>query len=75
MLVDMEIKVRGLDALTNSLGLVDAERFVFLLQRDRLDYTQWRQTLFPGLSGEEISRRAMEHTQKGSKVSSARGLS
>jgi hypothetical protein len=63
MTVDTEIKMRGLDALTNSLGLVDAERFVFLLQRDRLDYTKWRQNLFAGLSGEEISRRAMEHVQ------------
>lgn len=64
MTVDTEIKMRGLDALTNSLGLVDAERVVFLLQRDRLDYTKWRQNLFTGLSGEEISRRAMEHVQK-----------
>jgi hypothetical protein len=64
MTVDTEIKMRGLDALTNSLGLVDAERFVFLLQRDRLDYTKWRQNLFTGLSGEEISHRAMEHVQK-----------
>jgi hypothetical protein len=64
MTVDTEIKMRGLDALTNSLGLVDAERFVFLLQRDRLDYTKWRETLFEGLSGEEISRRAMAHVQK-----------
>jgi hypothetical protein len=64
MTVDTEIKMRGLDALTTSLGLVDAERFVFLLQRDRLDYTKWRQNLFTGLSGEEISRRAMEHVQK-----------
>jgi hypothetical protein len=64
MTVDTEIKMRGLDALTNSLGLVDAERFVFLLQRDRLDYTKWRQNLVTGLSGEEISRRAMEHIQR-----------
>jgi hypothetical protein len=63
MTVDTEIKMRGLDALTTSLGLVDAERFVFLLQRDRLDYTKWRQNLFPSLSGKEISRRAMEHVQ------------
>jgi len=64
MTVDTEIKMRGLDALTNSLGLVDAERFVFLLQRDRLDYTKWRQNLFAGLSGEEISRQAMKYVQK-----------
>ncbi|MCU0858644.1 MAG: hypothetical protein MUC65_09615 [Pontiellaceae bacterium] len=59
MLVDIEIKTRGLEALSRCLGLVDAERFICLLQRDRFDYTQWRQTLFAELSGEEISRRAM----------------
>jgi len=29
-------------------------------ERDLLDYTQWRQNLFAELSGEEISRQAME---------------
>ncbi len=64
MLVDTEIKMRGLEALSRSLGLVDAERFVALLQRDKFDYTQWRQSLFADLSGEEISRRAMAMAQQ-----------
>ncbi len=64
MLVDADIKVRGLDALTKSLGMVEAERFVFLMQRDRMDYTKWRQNIFAGLSGEEISRKAMEFNEK-----------
>ncbi len=65
-MVDADIKVRGLDALTKNLGMVEAERFVFLIQRDRMDYTKWRQCLFAGLSGEEISRKAMElaHQEK-----------
>jgi hypothetical protein len=42
MFTDTELKVRGLDALTKSLGMVEAERFVFLMQRDRMDYTKWR---------------------------------
>lgn len=63
-MVDTEIKIRGFEALSGSLGLVDAERFVFLLHRDCLDYTQWRKKLFPGVSGEEISRRAMQYSQQ-----------
>ncbi len=63
-MVDTEIKVRGLEALSDRLGLVDAERFVFLLHRDCLDYTQWRENLFPGVSGEEISRRAMQYAEQ-----------
>jgi hypothetical protein len=36
------------------------KRFIALIQREKFDYTQWRQTLFADLSGEEISRQAME---------------
>ncbi len=63
-MIDTELKVRGFEALSGSLGLVDAERFVFLLHRDCLDYTQWRKNLFPDVSGEEISRQAMQYAQQ-----------
>ena len=56
---DAEIKVLGFEILTRHLGLVEAERFIALIQREKFDYTQWRQSLFAGLSGEEISRQAM----------------
>lgn len=62
-MVDTEIKIRGLEALNQKLGLVDAERFVCLIQRERLDYTQWRQTLFENVSGEELSRQAVKFQQ------------
>ena len=64
MRVDAEIKTLGFEVLTQHLGLVDAERFVTLIQREKFDYTQWRQTLFADMSGEEISRRAMEVQQQ-----------
>jgi hypothetical protein len=60
MKMDAEIKALGFEILARHLGLVEAERFITLIQRERFDYTQWRQNLFAGLSGEEISRRAME---------------
>ena len=50
MRVDTEIKVLGFEILTKHLGLVEAERFVTLIQRERFDYTKWRQTLFAGMS-------------------------
>jgi len=58
-MMDTEIKLRGFELLSQNMGLVDAERFICLIQRERFDYTKWRQTLFEGTSGEEISRRAM----------------
>lgn len=59
MLVDSELKLKGLEILNTHLGLVETERFIALIQREKFDYTKWRQTLFEGLSGEEISARAM----------------
>lgn len=62
--VDAEIKVLGFEILTRHLGLVEAERFIALIQREKFDYTQWRQSLFAELSGEEISRQAMAFHQR-----------
>ena len=58
-MMDNEIKLRGFELLSQNMGLVDAERFICLIQRERFDYAKWRQTLFEGTNGEEISRRAM----------------
>ncbi|HHT9112529.1 MAG: hypothetical protein A3K50_04780 [Planctomycetes bacterium RIFOXYD12_FULL_42_12] len=59
MITDTEIRIKGLKALTESLGDVEAERFISLIQREPFDYTKWRQGLDEDLSIEEISKRAM----------------
>ena len=64
MMTDTEIKVKGMKALSKDLGLVEAERFVSLIQRDRFDYTKWRQDLFQGMSGDQISQLATEFAKK-----------
>lgn len=73
MLVDIGLKTKGLEALSRCMELMDAERFICLLQRDGFDYTQWRQALFADLSGEEISRRAMGLSQQKSSLAVADG--
>lgn len=62
--VDAEIKVLGFEVLFRHLGLVETEQFITLIQREKFDYTQSRQTLFAELSGEEISRQAMEFQRR-----------
>lgn len=64
MKTDTEIRTDGLKALTESLGQVEAERFVSLLLREPFDYTQWQQTLFDGRSVEELSAAAMTSRRK-----------
>ncbi|MCR4293315.1 MAG: hypothetical protein NUV76_10615 [Candidatus Kuenenia sp.] len=58
-----EIKMAGFELLRNNLGIVEAEKFIALIQREKFDYTKWRENLFNGLSGEEISKNAMEFQQ------------
>jgi hypothetical protein len=60
MKIDSEIKMLGIEVLNRHLGVVDTERFIALIQREKFDYTKWRQNLFVGMSGEEVSKRAME---------------
>jgi len=59
MMTNTEIKVKGFQILTENLGLVEAERFIALIQQEPFDYTKWRDGLFGNLSIEEISQKAM----------------
>jgi hypothetical protein len=65
IITDTEIKIRGLQILTEHLGDVEAERFIALIQREPFDYTKWRQGLDEDLSIEEISKKATALRIKG----------
>lgn len=60
MITDTEVRVKGVQALTNSLGSVGAGRFIALIRREPFDYTKWQRTLWEDQSIEEISRAAMK---------------
>lgn len=60
MMTNTEIKIKGFKILTKALGLVEAERFVALIQQEPFDYTKWREDLFDELTVEEISQTAMK---------------
>jgi hypothetical protein len=42
MKTDYEVCLDGMRALVNTLGPVEAERFIALVNREQLDYTEWR---------------------------------
>lgn len=60
MITDAQIKQNGVKALIETLGLVEAERFIVLINRESFDYTKWRKTLWQGKSVREISEEAMK---------------
>ena len=60
MRTDTEIRVQGLRALVEVLGIVEAEKFISLILREPFDYTKWQQNFWPDKSVAEISNDAME---------------
>jgi hypothetical protein len=59
MSTDTEVRIRGLRALVEALGTVEAERFITLILREPFDYTQWQRQLWTDKSVDEISKAAM----------------
>jgi len=64
MKTDSEIKHLGFEILSRNLGLVETERFIALIQREKFDYTKWRNNLFKGMSEEDLSKSAMDFQKK-----------
>ena len=60
MKTDTEVRVRGLHALVEALGTVEAERFITLMLREPFDYTSWQRHFCADKSVDEISKTAME---------------
>ena len=42
MRTDIEIRTAGIQMLLATLGDIEAERFLMLINREKFDYTQWR---------------------------------
>jgi len=54
MQTDTVLRCNGMKVLAQHLGIVEAERFVALIQREPFDYTEWRQNLFGDVSAEKF---------------------
>jgi len=58
MKTEAELRMQGMQALISALGLIEAERFLIAVSRDKFDYTEWRRTGLPEGTIEEISTAA-----------------
>lgn len=68
IITDTEVKQKGLGALLEALGEVDAERFIMLLNRDPFDYTIWQRNLFENMTIDQISASATALRKKKEKT-------
>jgi hypothetical protein len=64
MSTDTELRVKGIEALIQALGSVDAERFISIILKEPFDYTKWQKNLWTDLSVRELSREAMHGYEK-----------
>jgi hypothetical protein len=60
MKTDTLIRNEGMEILSKYLGLVEAERFIMLIQKEPFDYTKWQEKLFEDMTVEELSKKAAE---------------
>ncbi|MDD4906127.1 MAG: hypothetical protein PHD39_08225 [Methylobacter tundripaludum] len=60
MKTDREIMNTGFESIFSSLGMVDAQRFIALLKRDKFDYTEWQWKLWPDETVESLSEKAQQ---------------
>ena len=60
----IEIMNEGINCLIRELGVVKAEEFISIINREKFDYTKWRQNLFEDMSLEELNNAAAEYAKK-----------
>jgi hypothetical protein len=60
MKADTLIRTEGMNTLIKNLGLIEAERFIMLIQTETFDYTKWQENLFEDMTIEEIYNNAKE---------------
>jgi len=63
MRTDTIIRNEGTQVLMENLGLVEAERFIMLIQKELFDYTKWQENLFEDMSIDEISKKAADYRE------------
>lgn len=68
MKTESEIRVAGMHALIGALGLVEAERFMMAVSRERFDYTEWRRHGLPDLSLDELAHLANLEAEKNNRL-------
>ncbi len=59
-----DIMNRGMECLTKSLGVVEAERFISLIIREKFDYTTWQRGFFDAEKPGEFHDKALEYAKE-----------
>lgn len=62
MISDIEVLNSGLEILVKGLGNIDAERFFVMVNKEKMDYTKWRENLCANDTLHNINENATNET-------------
>ena len=63
-LTEQELRQQAVRALSESLGPLDALRFLALISREPFDYHQWRKEYFSHYSVDELLEEVKSHQSR-----------
>jgi len=61
---DTVLKCQGMKLLAESLGVVEAERFITLVKREPFDYTEWQRELYRDVPLQTFLQNAADFRRK-----------
>ena len=61
---DEKLMRQGMRCLIDSLGIVEAEEFIALVIKEKVDYTDWQREYFDKMSAEEFHAAAIEYAKE-----------
>ena len=64
MLSNTMLKCKGMEILSEHLGIVEAARFIALINRDKFDYTEWQSDLFGDMPLDEFLAAADKYQKE-----------
>jgi hypothetical protein len=64
MMNEAILKQSAMQHLIDKFGVVETERFISLVIKDPIDYTEWRKNMYGDMSVRELSAKAMAYHDK-----------
>ncbi len=61
---DIEIMSRGINCLLEKLGVVETERFIVVINREKFDYTKWQRQRFDNMTSDEFNKAAVAYSKE-----------
>ena len=72
-MTDTILMSEGMQTLINRFGIVDAGRFIYLMNKEPFDYTKFHHTLFEGMTLDELCEAASQASDEADRRSQRTG--